>query len=380
MKILLNGLSIVYPISGVGQYTLQLGKALEALLGNGNIFWFRNNVLGYGHDYSDHEGPSFINRMQHHVKKGLRQVPGLKTLTHLRRNNQFRSYVRRITPSLYHETNYTPFSFDQGPTIITLCDVSFVRHSEWHPKDRVKYLEKYCLKRLCDIEAIITISEFSKKEIMNLLNIDGTQIHVTPLGIDQSFHPGRNRFEGLPNQYVLFLGNLEPRKNLVTLLAAYRSLPRNLRERFPFVIAGASGWHTNELKKAMRLFQRDEKPIFTGYIPQSLLPSLYRGASLFVYPSLYEGFGLPVLEAMASGVPVITSDSTSLPEVVGDAGVLVNPNDVDRLKGAMMELLEDEKARRELAEKGIARAKLFSWEKCARETIKVYEKVLSKKA
>jgi glycosyltransferase involved in cell wall biosynthesis len=378
MKILFNSLSVIYPVSGVGQYTLQLGKALEALLGNGNISWFGKNVSGYGHDYSDQEGPNFVNRAQHHVKKGLRKVPGLKTLVHLWRNNQFRSYVRRATPSLYHETNYTPFCFDQGPTIITLCDLSFVRHPEWHPKDRVKHFEKFCLKKLSQVEAIITISEFSRREILNLLNIDPTKIHVTPLGIDQSFHPGRDRFEGLPDQYILFLGNLEPRKNLPRLITAYQSLSRNLRERFPLVIAGAPGWHTHELKKALRLFQKGERPILTGYVSQGVLPDLYRGASLFVYPSLYEGFGLPVLEAMASGVPIITSDSTSLPEVVGDAGVLVNPCDVDHLKEAMMELLKNEKGRQEMAEKGIARAKLFSWEKCARQTLSVYEEVLRK--
>jgi len=379
MKILLNGLSVVYPISGVGQYTLQLGKALEALLGNKNIFWFGNNVSGYGRDYSNHEGPNFNNRVQHHVKKGLREVPGLKTLVHLWRNNQFRSYTRRITPSLYHETNYTPFCFDHGPTIITLCDLSFVRHPEWHPKDRVKYLEKYCLKRLSDIEAIITISEFSRREILNLLNIDPTKIHVIPLGIDQSFHPGRDRFESLPDHYILFLGNLEPRKNLPMLITAYRSLPQPLRKRHPLVIAGASGWHTHELEMALHLFQKGERPILTGYVSQRLLPDLYRGASLFVYPSLYEGFGLPVLEAMATGIPVIASNSTSLPEVVGDAGVLVDPCDVDHLKEAMRELLEDEKGRQEMAEKGIARAKLFSWEKCARQTLSIYEKILGKR-
>ena len=379
MKILLNGLSIVYPNSGVGQYTLRLGKALENLLGNGKIFWFGNNVLGYGPDISDHEGPNFTNRVQHYVKKCVRKVPGLKTLVHHWRDSQFRSYVRRITPSLYHETNYAPFCFDQGPTVVTLCDISFVRHPEWHPKDRVKHFEKFCLKKLSQVEAIITISEFSRKEILNLLNIDPTQIHMTSLGVDQSFYPGGDRLGGFPNQYILFLGNLEPRKNLTRLMMAYQSLPQPLRKRYPLVIAGASGWHTHELKKALRLFQKGERPILTGYVSQGLLPDLYKGASLFVYPSLYEGFGLPVLEAMASGVPVITSDSTSLPEVVGDAGVLVNPYDVDHLKEAIREVLEDEKKRQEMIEKGIARAKHFSWDKCARQTLSVYEKVLNKR-
>jgi alpha-1,3-rhamnosyl/mannosyltransferase len=379
MKILLNGLSVVYPISGVGQYTLRLGKALETLLGDGNILWFGNNLSCYGNDISDHDGPNFTNWVRHHVKKDLRKVPGLKPLVHYWRDNQFRSYVQSVNPSLYHETNYAPFCFDQGPMIITLCDLSFVRHPEWHPKDRVKHLEKFCLKKLSQVEAIITISEFSRNEILNLLNIDRTQIYVTPLGVDQSFHPGRDRLEGLPKQYILFLGNLEPRKNLPRLITAYQSLPQPLRKRYPLVIAGASGWHTHELKKALRLFQKGEEPILTGYVSQGVLPDLYRGASLFVYPSLYEGFGLPVLEAMACGVPVITSDSTSLPEVVGDVGVLVNPYDVDHLKEAIRQVLEDEKKRQEMIEKGIVRAKLFSWDKCARQTLAVYEKVLNKR-
>lgn len=376
MKILLNGLSMAYPISGVGQYTLQLGKALEALLGNGNIYWFGNHGSDNGLDYSNHEGPNFISRVQHHAKKGLRQVPGLRTLTHLRRNNQFRSYTDRIMPTLYHETNCTPFCFDRGPTIITLCDLSFVRHPEWHPADRVKYFEKYCLKQISKAAAIITISEFSKKEIMNLLGVHPAKIYVTLLGVDRGFTPGERQIKGLPNSYILFLGNLEPRKNLVTLLAAYRSLPEDLRRRYHLVIAGAPGWHTQELKRALQLFAGNEKPTLTGYVPQKNLPDLYRGATLFVYPSLYEGFGLPVLEAMACGIPVLASNSASLPEVVGDAGIMVNPEDADAWKEAMINLLGDEKIRRAMSEKGLQRARLFSWEKCAHGTLAVYQKVL----
>ncbi len=380
MKILLNSLSVVYPISGVGQYTLQLGKALEVLLGDQHIFWFGNNVSGNRYDYSNQKGPNFINRVQHYAKKVLREVPGVKTLAHFWRNGRFRDYVRGIKPSLYHETNYAPFYFGDGPTVITISDLSLIRHPEWHPRDRVKYFEKHCLRRLSDIEAIITISEFSRGEILTLLNIDPAKIHITPLGIDQSFHPGKDQFKGLPDRYILYLGNLEPRKNLPNLIKAYQSLPQPLRKRHPLVIAGAPGWHTHELENALRLLDKGEKPILTGYIPQRFLPDIYRGASLFVYPSLYEGFGLPVLEAMASGVPIITSDSNSLPEVAGDAGLFVDPCNVDQLKEGMMELLEDEKKRKELVNRGIARSKLFTWEHCARQTLSVYETVLNKRS
>jgi alpha-1,3-rhamnosyl/mannosyltransferase len=378
MKILLNGLSVVYPISGVGQYTLQLGRSLETLLGPEDVFWYSKDFRQKNDPYSNRNGSIFLHQIQYGMKKFLRKIPGFTTSYHIWRNHQFRSYCRGVRPSLYHETNYVPFYFEDGPTIITICDLSFVRHPEWHPIDRVKCFEKYCLKQLSRAEAIITISEFSKKEILNLLTVDPAKIYVTPLGVDQSFTPGKKRMQGLPDRYILFLGNLEPRKNLPRLITAYQSLPQSLRRRYPLVIAGAKGWGIKEVKEILPSFQRDEKPIFTGYIPQSLLPCLYVGASLFVYPSLYEGFGLPVLEAMAFGVPIITSDSTSLPEVVGDAGVLIDPYDVDHLKEAMMELLKNEKERREMAEKGIARAKLFSWEKCARQTLNVYEKVLSK--
>jgi len=379
MKIVLNGLPAVYPVSGVGRYTLELGKALEDLLGNGKIFWFGKNLSSDRLDNSDSKGPTPIHRIQYSLRKTLRKIPGWRTPIHIWRNHQFKSYIRKIRPSLYHETNYTPFDFKEGPTLITLYDLSFVRHPEWHPKDRIKYFERYCLKKLSKIDTIITISEFSKKEIMNLLGINPAKIYVTPLGADRSFSPGKTQMEGLPKEYVLFLGNLEPRKNLITLLAAYQSIPRTLRERYPLVIAGASGLDTQELIKVLHQFQKDEKPILPGYIPQRLLPDLYRGASLFVYPSFYEGFGLPVIEAMASGVPVLTSNTTSLPEVVGDAGLLVNPYDADELREAMIELLENPKLKKELSGKGLERVKLFSWEKCARETLRVYEEVCHQK-
>ena len=376
MKILLNGLPIAYPISGVGQYTLQLGRGLEALLGSEKIFWFGTNGSRYGLEDSDSEGGFFINHLQLMLKNNFRKIPGLKRAVHIWRNLQFRSYARGVRPSLYHETNYVPFHFEYGPTVITICDLSFVRYPEWHPADRVKYFKKYCLNRLSEVDAIITISEFSKKEIMNLLGVNPAKIYVTPLGVDRSFTPGGKKMKGLPNEYILFLGNLEPRKNLPTLLQAYQLLPRSLRNKFPLVITGASGWHTKELKKALLLFESDEKPIFMGYVSQRLLPDLYRGASLFVYPSFYEGFGLPIIEAMASGVPVIASDTTSLPEVVGDAGALVNPYDVHGWKDAMIEVLKNEAIREGLSEKGLERAKLFSWEQCARGTLGVYQKAL----
>jgi len=376
MKILLNGLSIVYPISGVGQYTLQLAKGLEDLLGPGNIFWFGKKVTQNSSAPSHNKNSLFADQVRYVLKNQLRKLPGLTTGIHGWRNNRFKSHVRQMRPSLYHETKYVPFHFDQGPTLVTIYDLSFVRHPEWHPADRVKYFERYCLKKLPQADAILTISEFSKREIMGLLNLPPDKITVTLLGVDRIFTPGRQRVPGLPERYILSLGNLEPRKNLPVLVHAYASLPGDLQERYPLVIAGAKAWHHHELNSTLSSLERKGKIILTGYIPQGVLPNLYKNASLFVYPSLYEGFGLPVLEAMASGVPVITSNTTSLPEVVGDAGLLVDPQNVDALREGISRLLVDDTLRRDISGKGLERARLFSWEKCSRETLAVYERVI----
>jgi glycosyltransferase involved in cell wall biosynthesis len=376
MEILLNGLSIVYPISGVGQYTLQLAKGLEDLLGTGSIFWFGKKVTQESSALSDNRNSLVADQIRYTLKNQLRKLPGLTTGLYSWRNSRFKSHVRQLKPSLYHETKYVPFHFDDGPTLVTIYDLSFVRHPEWHPADRVKYFERYCLKKLPQVDAIITISEFSKKEIIDLLGLPPDKITVTLLGVDNAFRPGKQTVPGLPERYILSLGNLEPRKNLPLLVNAYASLPGDLQERYPLVIAGAKAWHHHELNKTLSSLERKGKIILTGYIPQGVLPNLHKNASLFVYPSLYEGFGLPVLEAMASGVPVITSNTTSLPEVVGDAGLLVDPQNVDALREGISRLLADDTLRRDISGKGLERARLFSWEKCCRETLAVYERVI----
>jgi alpha-1,3-rhamnosyl/mannosyltransferase len=378
MRILLNGLSVFYPISGVGRYTVELAHSLKSLLGERTVFLYGRDPAQDRDFGPDQTESGLLPGIHHHVKKILRKIPGVTAAGYSWESRRFRSFIRRFDPSLYHETKYAILDSGEIPTVTTVYDLSFLRHPEWHPGDRVRLFEKFCLKRLPQVEGIITISEFSRREIMNVRGVDPGKIHVTPLGISERFHPGLDGLEGLPERYILFLGNLEPRKNLTGLLNAYRNLPRMLQKRHPLVIAGAKGWGTKELDRALRSFHEGERPILAGYIPQRSLPRLYGGAAIFVYPSLYEGFGLPVLEAMASGVPVITSSSTSLPEVVGDAGMLVNPLDTDDLRRAMVELLEDENKRQALAEEGIRRAKLFSWENCARQTLSVYARVLGK--
>lgn len=376
MKVVLNATPIAYPLSGVGQYTIQLGKSLETLLENDAIFWFgsvRSN--GSPNDFS-RANPNAFNSFRYEVKRHLRKMPGFNAMVYRLRDRQFQSYIQITKPLLYHETNYVPFHFESGPTLMTLFDLSFVRHPEWHPIDRVRFYEKYCLKQLHRATAIFTISEFSKTEIVHMLNISPSKIYVTYPGVQKSSEVKRKTSMNLPERYILYVGNIEPRKNLSTLLDSYSSLPKTIKNKYALVIGGAKGWITRSFEKKLHYLQKKERIVLAGYVSQDYLPDLYKGASLFVYPSFYEGFGLPVIEAMTYGVPIIASNVASLPEVVGDAGMLFNPYDSHDLKERIVKVLEDPKIGKALSEKGLQRAKRYSWQKCAEETVVVYRKMM----
>ena len=178
----------------------------------------------------------------------------------------------------------------------------------------------------------------------------------------------------ITGSFILFVGNISPRKNILALLQAFNKLKkRGIKHKL--VIAGKKDQRYEQVLKTLNELNLGGEVIFTGYVPEEDLPKLYNAADLFVYPSLYEGFGLPILEAMACGTPVVASNVSSLPEVAGDAGLLVNPQDVDALTNAMYKVLTDDKLKESLIDKGLERAKFFSWEKTARETLEVYKEV-----
>jgi alpha-1,3-rhamnosyl/mannosyltransferase len=183
------------------------------------------------------------------------------------------------------------------------------------------------------------------------------------------------RYELHADGYSLYAGTIEPRKNIDTLLDAYSSLSPSLRNRIPLVLCGYRGWGGEKLHVRIESAVREGWVKFLGYVPDYDLPKLFSGARLFVFPSLYEGFGLPVLEAMSSGTPVISSNAASLPEVAGDAATLFNPLDAEALRELLTQGLEDKDWRQAARHKGLLRAKEFSWEKCAEKTLSVYKEL-----
>jgi glycosyltransferase involved in cell wall biosynthesis len=233
------------------------------------------------------------------------------------------------------------------------------------------------------VDAVITVSRQSCQDLIKYLPVNPKKINVIPEAASLHFHP-LNEAEYLPalerhgirRPYILSVGSLEPRKNLLRLLEAYARLEGS---RPSLVIAGARNyWKSSPVVETVSRLGLEQHVRFTGYVEDADLPALYSAASLFVFPSLYEGFGLPVLEAMACGTPVVTSSVSSLPEVAGDAALLVDPRDVDAIASAMRRILDDSDLAADLRARGLARAAQFSWERTARETLAVYEKVLGK--
>lgn len=238
-------------------------------------------------------------------------------------------------------------------------------------------------KKISKADRVITVSKFLKQELIKYLKVPEEKIKVIYNGKDEKFKPVdqeeiaeiKQRYN-LDSSFILYVGVLQPLKNIPTLIKAYYKLKKK-GIKHKLVIAGGKGWMYKEIFRIIEKLNLQKEIIFTGHVPNDELPKLYAAADLFVFPSIYEGFGMPPLEAMACGTPVITSDRGALPEVVGDAGIMVNPYDVDELANEMYRVLNDDSLKKDMIKKGLKRAKMFSWEKCAKEVLKVYEELRS---
>lgn len=268
------------------------------------------------------------------------------------------------------------------PVITTIHDVAFRRFPHLFPLKHRVLLNLLIPGAARNAAAVITGSEATRRDLIELYDVPPERVVVTPYAADEIYRPMdpdearravRERFR-IRSPYLLSVGVLQPRKNLPRLVRAYNRIARAIPHRL--VLVGKEGWAGEELQQAISQSPAGREPVFTGYVPDADLPALYAGAEIFVYPSLYEGFGLPPLEAMACGTPVITSNTSSLPEVVGDAAIQVDPRDTEAISRAMLDLIENEARRRELAAAGLRQAARFHWDRTARETVAVYRRVV----
>jgi glycosyltransferase involved in cell wall biosynthesis len=292
-------------------------------------------------------------------------------------------YLRQASLSIFHGTNYDIPLWGRAKKVVTIHDLSLLLHPETHPANLVRRARRRLPLMAKASSMIFTATESVKREICEHLRVEAGKVAVTPYAPRRNFRPlpreqtveVRKRLNIAPD-FLLFVGTIEPRKNLVTLVKALDEILRTTTWRPQLVIAGKVGWLSDELFSYIQQSGVAEHIRFIGYVSDQDLRALYSSCRMCVYPSLYEGFGLPPLEAMACGAPVITSRIPSIMETVGTAASLVSPTDVQGLAQAITELLEDENKRSHFASAGIQRAAEFTWEKTARATLDVYEEAL----
>ena len=271
--------------------------------------------------------------------------------------------------------------FKKTKTVAFIHDLTTILFPKHHKKSNV-FLHSKRFKRIHKVDAVLTNSESTKKDIIQHLKIKPEKIFVTYLGADDRFRP-MNESEvesvlqkyNLKKPYILFVGTLEPRKNVETLVSAFDQLKKKHQIPHQLVLVGQKGWLYKNIFKAIESSPNKTDIRHTDYVSDADLPALINGAEVFSYPSFYEGFGLPVLEAMQCGTPVITSNISSMPEVGGEACLYINPESTDELAEKIYSVINNDNLQKDLSEKGIERAKFFSWEKCAKETLKVYETI-----
>ena len=375
MRIGLNGMPLLSPLTGIGHYTrslaLELNSTREVEL-----------RLFYGRGWSAEIRQVPVAGIDGWKRLVKALVPAPYALTRAVQQLPFALGARRL--DLYHDTSGFPLP-GAVVTVATVHDLTWERHPEAHPPERVRAFRAMFRHTLARASHLICDAEFVRRELIDGFAWPPEKVTAIPLASRPVFRPlpeGQSppdlfRYGVAHRRYLLCVATLEPRKNLDAALHAYAGLAQELRQRFPLLIVGMKGWLTSRLETVIEAGVHRGAIRALGYLADEELARLYASARMLIYPSLYEGFGLPPLEAMASGTPVIVSNVSSLPEVVGDAGIQVDPHDVDALREAIRRLAEDDGHWEALRSAGLARAAQFSWARCARETLEVYRKVLA---
>jgi len=291
--------------------------------------------------------------------------------------------LKHLNIDLYHALAFVAPPRLKLPLVVTVYDLTFIRYPEALSRARRLYLQTFTRRTCEQAAAIIAISESTADDIVQLLHIPREKIVVAVPGVSDQFQPVDaaaietfRQQRNLPSRFLLHLGTLEPRKNLVMLLRAYADLPTSIREEVHLVLAGGKGWLYDEIFETVNRLHLQDVVHFPGFVNSVELPLWYNAADALVYPSLFEGWGLPVVEAMASGCPTLVSDISSLPEAAGDTGLRLPPGDVSAWTDAMLLAITDQRWRHNSREAGLSRAYQFTWQATAAATIQAYQRAL----
>jgi glycosyltransferase involved in cell wall biosynthesis len=362
MRVSIDAIPLLVQSAGVKTYVYHWARSLRRAAGRNTLelFPFLDPP-----DHIDHE-KSVVSRLPTLARLGLLhaanslRVPILNTIG--RRLDVFHSSHQLLSPP--RNTRVTA----------TLYDMTCWLQPETHTPANVSMARQFAHRVLRSADGMIAISENTRTDAIRVLGLDPDRVEVIYPGVAEAFFEAKPVARRKP--YILFVGTIEPRKNVGALLDAYIQLGPSLRETFDLVIAGPPGWGDPGVRR--RLEQAPPGVEYLGYVPEPNLPGLTAGATVFVYPSLYEGFGLPVAQAMAAGVPVITSNVSCLPEIAGDAALLVDPKSVSALRTALETILLSADLRSRLAAAGRQRSSLFRWEACAQRSWRFFENISGK--
>jgi len=269
------------------------------------------------------------------------------------------------------------------PVIATVMDIIPLVHPEWVRSSFRKIKINLFKRSILGADHIITISNYSKKDLIDHLNIPSDKISVVDLGVNKRFFKKVSDTEKkyvldkyyLVKDFFIFIGTLQPRKNVIRIIKAHHELPKEVKKNHPLVIVGQYGWNSEDLMNEINMMTQKKEGIWLSYVEQDELYALLQSAICIVYPSLYEGFGLPVIEGFASECPVITSNITSLPEVAGNAALLVDPYSTEDIKNAMLRIVKDDDLRKKLISNGNEQVKKYSWDKVAKRHLKIFNEI-----
>jgi len=367
MRIGIDARLVYYSQAGISQYIRRLTQALARVVQGDNEF-----IL-----LQSRKDP---RRIVEHER--FRRV-SLWTPSHHRLEQwSLPLELRGLRLDVLHSPDFIPPFHRKCKSVITVHDLAFLLYPHFLTKESARYYGQIdqAVRRT---NHIIAVSEATRRDIVERLGAPENKITVIheaanpifqPMDREQALRCTQERYP-VPDDFILFVSTIEPRKNVQTLLRAYRQFLDDYKQQVKLVFAGSRGWLFEDVFALVQELELEDHCAFLGRVSSEDLLCLYNAAQMLVQPSYYEGFGLPPLEAMACGTPVIVSNVSSLPEVVGDAGFLVDPNDVDEITVALWRLLTDEQLRQKLIDKGLRRAKTFSWDKAAEQTLEVYRRV-----
>ncbi len=381
MDLLVDAIPMLGLLTGINRYLRNLYSAIEQ---NPDV-----NVSYLLRDRTVTQMPLLPGSSEWQKKNNaIRRFPEgvifcARSLRWFQYERKLRKRLEKTTFNLFHETAFTPAKINKRiPQVFTLHDLSLKHWRQAHPRERVWFADLFLERRLREADLIITPSNFIKDELSSTMKISAAKIKAIPEAADPCFKVlPENQVDkvkknlGLPQAYILFVGSLEPRKNIDSLIEAMNIV----KTEIPLILTGWSGWGSKLWRERIRELGLDKRVIATGHISDDELVAVYNGASVLIYPSLYEGFGLPVIEAMASGCPVITSNRASLPEVSGDAAVLLeNPKSAEEIAFAIESIVCDEGRQQSMCRRGLKRAEELTWAQAASESVKAFFSVCGK--